>query len=192
MARKKSQAGFNPSDEAVRDGEHIPHDALEEAAEAARQSGAPFPSPVLPQPSALNNPYMSEEDQGMEMKVAVVGPPAYGSPDPTTSAGKLVPLDQHPLHPEALPEGHPAAISEDYGEGAVTTVVAGVPQRTDLERHLVGDRVQEGNAEIDATDAARELANENGVDLNDVEGTGADGRITKDDVEAYLADQENE
>lgn len=39
-------------------------------------------------------------------------------------------------------------------------------------------------AEPDATDAARELAEEEGVDLASVKGTGADGRITVSDVKA--------
>src|ERR671916_470109 len=45
--------------------------------------------------------------------------------------------------------------------------------------------------EIDATDAARREANERGLDLTEVEGTGSDGRITVDDVKkaADLAGQ---
>lgn len=39
----------------------------------------------------------------------------------------------------------------------------------------------------DATDAARDLAREEGVDLGSVEGTGKDGRVLKSDVEAALA-----
>lgn len=38
----------------------------------------------------------------------------------------------------------------------------------------------------DATDAARELAAEHEIDLETVTGTGADGRITKDDVQAVV------
>lgn len=38
-----------------------------------------------------------------------------------------------------------------------------------------------------ATDAAVKLAAEHDIDLADVVGTGADGRITKGDVEAHLA-----
>ncbi len=45
--------------------------------------------------------------------------------------------------------------------------------------------------EIDATDAALELAEELGVDLSEVEGSGIDGRITKPDVEALLVDDED-
>lgn len=36
---------------------------------------------------------------------------------------------------------------------------------------------------VDATDAARELAEKEDVDLSGVEGTGADGRVLKSDVE---------
>jgi 2-oxoglutarate dehydrogenase E2 component (dihydrolipoamide succinyltransferase) len=43
-----------------------------------------------------------------------------------------------------------------------------------------------GGAEIDATDAARALAAENGIDLASVRGSGADGRITVGDVRAVL------
>lgn len=38
----------------------------------------------------------------------------------------------------------------------------------------------------DATDAAIDLAGENGIDLNTVRGTGAEGRITKSDVQAAI------
>lgn len=41
-------------------------------------------------------------------------------------------------------------------------------------------------SDIDATDAAADLAAEHGLDLAKVEGTGAGGRITKGDVEAAL------
>lgn len=41
---------------------------------------------------------------------------------------------------------------------------------------------------IDATDAARALAGEHGLDLATVQGTGSGGRITKGDVEKALAD----
>jgi pyruvate/2-oxoglutarate dehydrogenase complex dihydrolipoamide acyltransferase (E2) component len=40
--------------------------------------------------------------------------------------------------------------------------------------------------EPDATDAARELADAEGVDLSDVDGTGERGRILKSDVESHL------
>lgn len=36
------------------------------------------------------------------------------------------------------------------------------------------------------TDAAKALAGANGIDLDSVAGTGADGRVTKDDVQAVI------
>ncbi|MCP4424273.1 MAG: hypothetical protein GY803_07280 [Chloroflexi bacterium] len=41
--------------------------------------------------------------------------------------------------------------------------------------------------EIDATDSAVKLADEHGIDLATIKGTGADGRITKRDVETAVA-----
>lgn len=73
-----------------------------------------------------------------------------------------------------------------------------------LERvHEAVNRLEEEVAELegrmppDATDAAKSLANEHGVDLDEVYGTGKDGRVKKGDVEDYLdgredADQEGD
>jgi pyruvate/2-oxoglutarate dehydrogenase complex dihydrolipoamide acyltransferase (E2) component len=46
--------------------------------------------------------------------------------------------------------------------------------------------------EVDATDAARREAREQGVDLTEVEGTGTDGRITVDDVRTYAESNQGE
>jgi pyruvate/2-oxoglutarate dehydrogenase complex dihydrolipoamide acyltransferase (E2) component len=46
--------------------------------------------------------------------------------------------------------------------------------------------------EVDATDAARREAREQGVDLTEVEGTGTDGRITVDDVRTYAESDQGE
>jgi pyruvate dehydrogenase E2 component (dihydrolipoamide acetyltransferase) len=40
--------------------------------------------------------------------------------------------------------------------------------------------------------AAKKLAEENGVDLSLIQGTGANGNIKKSDVEAFLSAQEEE
>jgi hypothetical protein len=46
--------------------------------------------------------------------------------------------------------------------------------------------------EVNATPAAIELAQVNNVDIDDVEGSGADGRVTVDDVRSYIEDQGDE
>jgi len=45
-------------------------------------------------------------------------------------------------------------------------------------------------SEVDATAAAQEHAEKHGVDLSTVEGTGADGKITKADVEGARPDDD--
>lgn len=47
-------------------------------------------------------------------------------------------------------------------------------------------------AAIEITDAARELAEEHGIDLASVEGSGKDGRILKTDVQKAIKAQEGE
>jgi pyruvate/2-oxoglutarate dehydrogenase complex dihydrolipoamide acyltransferase (E2) component len=173
----------NPNDEILAKGEGFDHEQSEEVADYARRAGAPGEPVIQSEPSSQMNPYVSEEEQGMEMRPAVVGPPAFGSPDAATSAGRLVPLSTHPLRAEALPEGHPSAISEDFGQGYDGTL-HGVDTVT--QRPGGPPESQQAGENFDATKGAIELAEEKGVDLAAVTGTGDDGRITKPDVEAYL------
>lgn len=142
-------------------------DEMNEQLEAERRSGVANPTGVkLAEPSRLQNPYLSEEDQGMQLAAKTVGPPQYGSPDPATAAGALLTLeDGHPL--DMLPEGHPAAISADYAAD-----VFGVSD------------------DVEATDSAKELAEAESVDLRQVKGTGADGKVTKGDVEKFVAERD--
>lgn len=86
----------------------------------------------------VGNAYFGEEEIGLKMKPTVIGPPAYGSPDPETSAGRLVPVEHHPLTPLGM-------IGEDYGADAGGDAVAGSegshhgpPSLTDLERDRMG------------------------------------------------------
>lgn len=56
-----------------------------------------------------------------------------------------------------------------------------------LETHRAPEPVEVPNvSDVDATDAAKALAAEHHVDLSTITGTGADGRITKDDVTAAI------
>jgi|SRR5262245_8927807 len=177
---EEASAEIQPQDEAVAAGEHIDFEALEESSSRQLRGGAQFASAIEEGPSAKFNPYLTEEDQEMEMAPAVVGPPAYGSPDPLTSAGKLVPIEQHPLNAEVLPEETPAAIAEGYGD----------PGTPAAELAVEGaEGAAENGEDVNATSGAQELAAAEGVDLADVEGTGEGGRVTKADVEKYVAEQ---
>lgn len=140
-----------PQDETIASGEAFSEEALE----------GEFVESV---PSALKVSGMSEEEQSMEMTPVVVGPPAYGSPDPITAAGRLLPLTDHPFSPDNLPEDHPARIDADYGKGYDSALSAdeiggqfpGAPGRTDLEAALVG----EGAATEEAPDYGSQTKDE--------------------------------
>src|SRR4029077_7298774 len=92
----EADAEIQPQDEAIAAGEAFSDEALEaDTLIQVDQSGVKISG-------------MSEEEQFMDMPPTIVGPPAYGSPDPLSSAGRLLPLDQHPFNPDSLPEDHPA------------------------------------------------------------------------------------
>lgn len=55
-------------------------------------------------------------------------------------------------------------------------------------RHAADDTDTTTHTDIDATDGARKAAAELGVDLAEIEGTGAEGRVTKADVEHAASD----
>lgn len=59
------------------------------------------------------NPYVSEEEQDMEMKPVVFAPPGYGSPDPNTNVVALAPVEEtkHEL-------------GADYAKGVESAAVA--------------------------------------------------------------------
>ena len=84
--------------------------------------------------------YASEEEIGLQMKPVVVGPPAYGSPDPDTSAGRMVAVEHHPLTAVGK-------IGEDYGADVMDATATmgtegshhgGPSGMTDLERDRLG------------------------------------------------------
>lgn len=131
----------------------------DEETQAQDEADLEFGQEEFMQAPNRDNPYVSPEEQGMDMVPHVMGPPAYGSPDPRTAAGRLLPIEDNPLADE---------ISDDYGADAE-------------------DAAEEAAEGIDATTGAVEFAQANNVDLHEVTGTGTDGRITKADVENYLA-----
>lgn len=58
------------------------------------------------------------------------------------------------------------------------------------KRMAAGGEPVAAESDVDATAAAAELAAEHGVDLETVEGSGVEGRVTKPDVEAAIAETE--
>src|SRR5262245_60845347 len=146
--------------------------------EEAMPLGAPFPSVLAIDPSSIPNPNRTLEEQGMEMTPVLVGPPAYGSPDPQTSAGRLIPLAEHP-HAEEIAE-------TTYGEGYTANLTAAETLASSPGPGTGTDA--EGEAAASA--AAQTLADEAGVDISQVTGTGVGGNVTKADVQNYINERD--
>ena len=78
-------------------------------------------APTSDNPSELTHPSMRQEDQDVAQQMLdenpeVIGPPGYASPDPETSKGRLVPIEDHPLQ-----------LSEDYGQSVPMTADVTAP-----------------------------------------------------------------
>ena len=187
------------NDEVVESGEHIDHDLLEDWSDSQAERGAPIPGTILHAPSDYPNPYMSPEEQALDMTPEIVGPPAYGSPDPVTSAGKLAVVRDHPLRAEVLPEDAPAALSEDYGadiQGAKISAREGthpgVP--AEVEPDLYADTSGRGANAPKSEEDYEEMNVEELKDLARQRGISGYSQMNKADlVEAHVDfDSENE
>jgi large subunit ribosomal protein L21 len=96
-------------------------------------------------------------------------------------------------------EEAPAVVEEVavVEEAPVVEAEAAAPETEAAEAEVFvpeaeGAPEAEAAAEIDITDAARKLAEENGIDLAGLEGSGAGGRILKGDVEKAIRAQADE
>ena len=71
------------------------------------------PEGLLEKSSDKMWPNRQEDEQDMEMEPVVIAPPGYGSPDPQTQEGVLVPVEESALD-----------IAEDYGADATAATEA--------------------------------------------------------------------
>lgn len=99
------------------------------------------------------------------------------------AGGKMVLWERHPKHPDGevfIPGGSGREFEVFPTPNVQARIKAGL-----LIKVKAVEVVETADAEEqpDATPAAVELAKEKGIDLASVTGTGADGRITKSDVE---------
>ena len=163
---------------------------------------AEIPSPAAGQ--LLEVRHDEGETVAVDTVVALIGEPGEAGGE----AGQAEPSgaeDEAAPEPEEQPdEEEPAAAAEGEQEAPAATEAAeeekGAPREKPSEERPAAEAEAEAEEEAPPSEGervrtfsspvVRKIAEEEGVDLSEVEGTGAQGRVTKKDILAYLEDRE--
>lgn len=125
-----------------------------------------IPAPVAGVLSEIKVP--EGETVPINTVVAVIGDSVAASPQASTSSGEAPMAPDSAAAPAAPPAAEPAAVASPI---ASQPAISG-------QRAMGGPR---------SSPLVRKMAREHGLDLASITGSGQGGRITKQDVEAYLA-----
>lgn len=109
----------------------------------------------MPPNSEKMFPNLSEEEQDVELEPVVMGPPAYGSPDPATAENTLLPLVDDPHHTAADAADEAAKLREEES----------------AEKRKAGTwkEMVEGAESLEALEALEKEYEEAGADFSTVE-----------------------
>jgi small subunit ribosomal protein S16 len=161
-------------------------DAEAEAVDAEAEAETPDAETEADVPDAVAEPAAEEvEEQEVQETEAVV---------PDAEAEAEVIADEEPqaeevVDAEALVEevaDEEAAVTDEEPQAEVEEEVV-VEEQVEVEEAPVEETV-ETKIKLKITDAARKLAEENGIDLSTVKGTGKDGTILKSDISKLIKD----
>jgi pyruvate dehydrogenase E2 component (dihydrolipoamide acetyltransferase) len=148
----------------VGEGKTVPIQTVVGVIDAAGEATAAKPA----QPAA------SPKSEAQPAKAAQAPPPRASAPQAAPANGKGAPQAQPQARPQAQATPTSAG-SSAAGTGAPAT--GGAP--------TTGAR--DGGGRIHSSPLVRRMAKEHGIDLSGVTGTGAGGRISKQDIEALIA-----
>ncbi|QBD81876.1 2-oxo acid dehydrogenase subunit E2 [Ktedonosporobacter rubrisoli] len=118
-------------------------------------------------------------------------------PDETVPVGTEIALIEESADVNATPspaaETPPAALSDAKGSGIVEKKVESLVPGTHNGAHAIDTATAHTREEERQriSPLARRLAREHGIDLNDIAGTGAGGRVRKEDILAYLEQRQS-
>jgi 2-oxoisovalerate dehydrogenase E2 component (dihydrolipoyl transacylase) len=141
---------------------------------------------------------ISEDGEGAAAAPAEAAPAAVtADAAPAASAEPEVELDAPPPEPEATPQPEAAAPTSEPEPKAATDVAEDEPvpaaEATPAPEAAAPAAVEPpppaegGGAGMRMTPAVRRLVREHDLDITQIPGTGAGGRVTRDDVLAYVA-----
>jgi len=88
---------------------------------------------------------------------------------------------------EIVPVGAKLAIIMAPGEASLATAVVSTPKADSTSVDMVARDQIRAISRVSISPVARRLADEHGIDLTTVQGSGPDGRIVKEDIEALIA-----
>jgi 2-oxoisovalerate dehydrogenase E2 component (dihydrolipoyl transacylase) len=132
-----------------------------------RQAPPASPPQANDSPAPARAPSSSSMLQAQPPSSATPAPPS-ASVTPRTTSESVPP---QPAQRQASPSSSMPSSSQQPSASASATATA---ERPDL-------------SDVRATPAVRKLASENGIDISQIEGTGLGGRVSKKDVEDYIA-----
>jgi pyruvate dehydrogenase E2 component (dihydrolipoyllysine-residue acetyltransferase) len=115
--------------------------------------------------------------------------PAWSTPAPAVSAAPPAPPASEPVTPQpaAPPAAAPAAGDQADGATSALSAAPSQPQST-ASAPAVVDRPDSGDEATRqrTSPLVRKIAKEHNVDLGQIQGTGISGRVTKNDILAFL------
>ncbi|TME87027.1 MAG: 2-oxo acid dehydrogenase subunit E2 [Chloroflexi bacterium] len=143
-----------------------------DVAAASPAQGALRPQPTPPQANDAAAPAPSSAGPSMSQPRPPSSASAASAPSrpQSTSASTSESVPQQPRPAPSTPSRSPSSPSASASSSASTETA----ERPDL-------------SDVRATPAVRKLAAENGVDISQIDGTGLGGRVSKKDVEDYIA-----
>jgi len=160
-----------------------------------------IPSPVAGTLKAVNvkegdtvpiGALLATFDTAESETAAPASPRPDNSPSPSASQpAPAVPAVQRPAAATPAPPPQPAAATpvpppQPAASAPAPSRVASAPA-PGSSSSSVAEPAAPSNGDIRATPVVRRLAAEHGVDLDRVQGTGLNGRVTRQDVEQYVA-----
>ena len=143
-----------------------------QAPPASPQVAPSRPQPTPPQANDAAAPAPSSSAASMSQPRPPSSASAASAPSrpQSTSASTSESVPQQPRPAPSTPSRSPSSPSASASSSASTATA----ERPDL-------------SDVRATPAVRKLAAENGVDISQIDGTGLGGRVSKKDVEDYIA-----
>ena len=142
-----------------------------EAAATAPQPSAAQPAAAQTQPTAAQPPKPSQPDGAQ----APTGP---GAPAARSAPGGPYPQGPSVVEPPRPAPRPPQPAPQSPSPAPQPSAATATAERPDL-------------SDVRATPAVRKLASEQGIDISQIEGTGLGGRVSRKDVEDFIAQRQS-